>query len=148
MLNEQMSGLYWVILTASVVSGIACAAVMKPGRESVIHAVALILVAVGSFMDSRSTILTRPEQMYVSQVLASFGSGLFLPPAIAAGLGAALNRGPNYILSFTVVFLATQKVGGYLGSAMYGTSCNGGNSSIRSGWSLSLPPPIRWSRPG
>lgn len=121
MLNEQMAGLYWVILAGSIVSGIVCAAIMKPGREAVIHAVSLLFVAIGSYMDSQSTILTRPEQMYASQFLVSFASGLFLPPALAVGMGAALKRGPSYILSFIVVFLATQKIGGYLGSALYGT---------------------------
>lgn len=120
-LNEQMAGLYWVILAGSIVSGIVCAAIMKPGRASAIHAVSLLFVAIGSYMDSRSTTLTRPEQMYVSQFLVSFASGLFLPPALAVGMGAALKRGPSYILSFIVVFLATQKIGGYLGSALYGT---------------------------
>ena len=121
MLNEQMAGLYWVMVIASIASGALCAAIMKPGRESGIHAVALILIAIGSYLDSQSTILTRPEQMYLSQTLVTFASGLFLPPALAIGMGAALKRGPNYILSFLVVFLATQKVGGYLGSALYGT---------------------------
>ncbi|WP_440412778.1 MFS transporter [Neorhizobium petrolearium] len=121
MLNEQMAGLYWVILTGSIVSGIVCAAIMKPGRASAIHAVSLLFVAIGSYMDSQSTTLTRPEQMYVSQFLVSFASGLFLPPALAVGMGAALKRGPGYILSFIVVFLTTQKIGGYLGSALYGT---------------------------
>ncbi|MEQ1408256.1 MFS transporter [Neorhizobium sp. Rsf11] len=121
MLNEQMAGLYWVILAGSIVSGIVCAAIMKPGRASAIHAVSLLFVAIGSYMDSQSTTLTRPEQMYVSQFLVSFASGLFLPPALAVGMGAALKRGPSYILSFIVVFLATQKIGGYLGSALYGT---------------------------
>jgi len=121
MLNEQMAGLYWIILAGAVLSGIVCAMVMKPGRESAIHAVSLLLVAVGSYMDSQSTILTRPEQMYLSQFLVSFASGLFLPPALTIGMGAAMKRGPSYILSFIVVFLATQKIGGYLGSALYGT---------------------------
>jgi len=121
MLNEQMAGLYWVILAGAIASGVVCAMIMKPGREAMIHAAALILVAIGSYMDSRSTILTRPEQMFVSQFLVSFASGLFLPPAIAIGMGAAMKRGMNYILSFIVVFLATQKIGGYLGSALYGT---------------------------
>ncbi|MFB9948564.1 MFS transporter [Rhizobium puerariae] len=121
MLNEQMAGLYWVMAIGAVLSGIVCAAVMKPGRASAIHASALILLALGSYMDSQSTILTRPEQMYASQMLVSFASGLYLPPALAVGMSAALKRGPNYILSFLVVFLATQKIGGYLGSALYGT---------------------------
>lgn len=121
MLNAQMAGLYWVMLIAAIISGAVCALIMKPGREPFIHAVALLLLGVGSYMDSQSTTLTRPEQMYVSQALVSFASGLFLPPALAVGMGAAMKRGPNYILSFVVVFLATQKVGGYLGSALYGT---------------------------
>jgi MFS family permease len=121
MLNEQMAGLYWVMLGSAVVSGALCAMLMKPGRESLIHVIALLLLGIGSYLDSYSTILTRPEQMYLSQTLVSFSSGLFLPPAIAVGMGAAMKRGPNYILSFIVVFLATQKVGGYLGSAIYGT---------------------------
>ncbi|MCK8779840.1 MFS transporter [Rhizobium sp. NTR19] len=121
MLNEQIAGLYWVMIIGAVISGAICALIMKPGREPMIHAVALLLLAVGAYMDSQSTILTRPEQMYASQLLVSFASGLFLPPALAIGMGAALKRGPSYILSFLIVFLVTQKVGGYLGSALYGT---------------------------
>lgn len=121
MLNEQLAGLYWVILAGAIASGVVCAAIMKPGRESTIHALSLLLVAVGSYMDSQSTVLTRPEQMYLSQFMVSFAGGLFLPPALTMGLGAALKRGPSYMLSFIVVFLATQKIGGYLGSALYGT---------------------------
>nr|WP_245450572.1 MFS transporter [Neorhizobium sp. SOG26] len=121
MLNEQIAGLYWVMIIGAVISGALCALIMKPGREPMIHAVALLLLAVGAYMDSQSTILTRPEQMYASQLLVSFASGLFLPPALAIGMGAALKRGPSYILSFLIVFLVTQKVGGYLGSALYGT---------------------------
>jgi len=121
MFNEQMTGLYWCILIASVLSGFACAAVMKPGREAGIHLVALILLATGSLMDSYSTALTRPEQMYVSQSLIAFGSGLFLPPAMAVGFSAAMKRGMSYILSFFAVFLFTQKVGAFIGSALFGT---------------------------
>jgi hypothetical protein len=34
MLNEQMAGLYWVILAGVIASGVVCAVIMKPGRES------------------------------------------------------------------------------------------------------------------
>jgi MFS family permease len=119
--NEQMAGLYWAILIASVISGLLCALVMKPGREGFIHLVALILIAAGCYMDSQSTVLTRPEQMYVSQGLIAFGSGLFLPPAMAVGFAAALKKGLTYVISFIAVFLFTQKVGAFLGSGLFGT---------------------------
>ncbi|MCG8273291.1 MFS transporter [Aquamicrobium sp. NLF2-7] len=121
MVNEQMAGLYLAILAGGIVSGVVCAAVLKPGREPAIHAISLLLVALASYMDSQSTVLTRPDQMLISQFLVSFASGLFLPPALVVGMGAAMKRGPGYILSFIVVFLATQKVGAYLASAVYGT---------------------------
>jgi MFS family permease len=119
--NEQMSGLYWIILVGAVVSGLFCALVMKPGREWLIHLGALVLIAAGSFMDSHATVLTRPEQMYLSQGLVAFGSGLFLPPAMAVGFAAALKKGLPYIMSFLAVFLFTQKVGAFIGSALFGT---------------------------
>eukprot|EP00913_Durusdinium_trenchii_P004188 g3880.t1 len=119
--NEQMTGLYWAILIASVLSGLFCALVIKPGREAVIHFFALVLIATGSYMDSYSTVLTRPEQMYLSQSLIAFGSGLFLPPAMAVGFAAALKKGITYIVSFLAIFLFTQKVGAFIGSALFGT---------------------------
>lgn len=121
MFNEQMAGLYWCILIASVISGFACALVIKPGREAGIHLVALVMIAAGSLMDSYSTALTRPEQMYLSQSIIAFGSGLFLPPAMAVGFAAAMKKGMSYILSFFAIFLFTQKVGAFLGSALFGT---------------------------
>jgi hypothetical protein len=59
--------------------------------------------------------------MIVSQMLIAAGGALFLPPALAAGLMSALKNGPNYILSFIIVFLVTQSLGGLFGSALLGS---------------------------
>jgi MFS family permease len=80
-----------------------------------------VLIGAGSFMDSHATVLTRPEQMYISQAMVAFGSGLFLPPAMAVGFAAALKKGLPYIMSFLAVFMFTQKVGAFIGSALFGT---------------------------
>lgn len=119
--NDQTMTLYWIILAASVAGGLACAAVMKPGREPAIHLAALALLIVGALMDSQATNLTRPSEMYVSQALIAFAAALFLPPALLSGLMSALKNGPNYILSFIIVFLTTQSIGGLFGSAVFGT---------------------------
>ncbi len=119
--NEQMAHLYWAILIASVVSGLFCGLIMKPGREPYIHLLSLVLIAAGTLMDSYSTALTRPDQMLVSQSLIAFGSGLFLPPAMAVGFAAALKKGLTYLISFIAVFLFTQKVGAFIGSALFGS---------------------------
>ncbi|WP_229428861.1 MFS transporter [Microvirga pudoricolor] len=119
--NDQMSVLAAVILAASVAGGLACALVLKPGREPAIHVVSLLLLAASAYMDSQATNLTRPFEMYLSQGMIAFAGALFLPPAMAAGLLSALKNGPNYILSFVIVFLTTQSLGGLLGSAVLGT---------------------------
>jgi MFS family permease len=119
--NDQMDTLAWVILGSGLVAGLICAAVIKPGREPAIHIVALAFLAVGAYLDSRATNLTRPAEMYLSQGLIAAAGTLFLPPAMAVGMLSALKKGPNYILSFIVVFLATQSLGGALGSAVIGS---------------------------
>ena len=119
--NDQLTHLYGVVALATLAGGLLCAAIMKPGREPGIHMVALLLIGVGAFLDSHATNLTRPEQMYFSQALIAAGGSLFLPPAIAAGFTMALRKGPQYILSFIVVFLVTQSLGGLAGSALFGS---------------------------
>ncbi|WP_374708227.1 MFS transporter [Pseudochrobactrum sp. sp1633] len=119
--NEQSTGLYWVLIISSFMGGIACAMVIRPGREAYIYAVALVLIMTGAFMDGHANNLIRPEMMYLSQAMISFGGALFLPPAMAAGLVSALKNGPAYITSFIVIFIFTQSVGGLFGSAVFGT---------------------------
>ncbi len=118
---DQTMTLYWIILGASVLAGFVCAALMKHGWVSFIHITALLMMAAGCFLDSAITNLTRPEQLYAGQALIAAGTALFLPPAMAAGFKAALSKGPNYVVSFIVIFLFTQSIGGLMGSAAYGT---------------------------
>lgn len=121
LLNEQIAALYGVMMVSMIVAGLCCAAVMKPERGPAIHAVALVFLIVGSYMDSQATNLTRPDNMYLSQALIAAATAIFLPPAMSAGLTSALKRGPSYILNFIIVFLATQSLGGLLGTAVFGS---------------------------
>ncbi|MGY9049889.1 MAG: MFS transporter, partial [Rhodobacterales bacterium] len=119
--TSQVAPLYGLMLLSSVLGGAVCAFIIKPDREGPIHRFALVLIGMGAWMDSQSSILTRPEQMFLSQSLISFASGLFLPPALLAGLTSALKKGPNYLLSFIMIFLTTQSLGGLMGGALFNT---------------------------
>ena len=59
--------------------------------------------------------------MIFSQALIGFAGMLFLPSAMMAGLMSALAKGPQYILSFVIVFISTQSLGGVLGSGLFTT---------------------------
>nr|WP_319246997.1 MFS transporter [uncultured Celeribacter sp.] len=121
---EQMTTLFAVIVCASIVGAVACVAWLKPTREPQFHLAALVLIAVGAWMDSHATIDTRPEQMIVSQALIGFAGMLFMPPAMMAGLLSALKKGPNYILSFVIIFISTQSLGAVVGSGVFLTVIN------------------------
>jgi len=94
---------------------------MNLGYSWQIQFVALIMMATGAFMDSQLTTFTRPDQMYLSQALVAAGAALFLPPSMSVGFRAAFAKGPPYLVTFFVIFLFTQSIGGLLGTAFYGT---------------------------
>ena len=121
---SQMTTLFTVILIAGAMGALACIAWIKPGREKWFHLAALVLIFTGALMDSRSTVLTRPEQMLISQALIGCAGMLFMPPAAMMGLLSALAKGPQYLLSFIIVFLSTQSLGGVLGSGLFTTFIN------------------------
>lgn len=121
---SQLVELFTVICIATVIGGLACIAWIKPGREPQLHLIALIMIATGAWMDAQSTIDTRPEQMIISQALIAFAGMLFLPPAMMSGLMSALKKGPQYLLSFIIVFISTQSLGGMIGSGLFTTLIN------------------------
>lgn len=119
--NDQLIPLFGVIGIVTFAATAILSMIIKPQRVEIIHLTALVLIAIGSWLDMQSTTLSRPEQFYVSQALVGAASGLFLPPAMLNGFMKALARGPQYILSFLAVFLTTQSLGGLLGSSTFST---------------------------
>ncbi|BCP54483.1 MFS transporter [Kaistia sp. 32K] len=119
--NDQLIPLFTVILFATLAGYILTAMVMTKENAPALHLIALMMIATGAWMDSHVTSQTRPEQFYVSQAMIAFAGALFLPPALMAGFSKAIAGGPVFILSFLVVFLGTQSMGGILSSAVLGT---------------------------
>lgn len=122
--QDQLVPLFSVIVVSSILGGLACIPFIKAENVPRFHVVALVLIAAGAWMDSHSTIDTRPHQMMLSQAMIAAAGSLFLAPAMLRGLMSALARGPNYILSFVIVFLSTQSLGGAIGSGVFSTLIN------------------------
>jgi len=121
MQNDQLEPLFAVIGISIFVTTAVLSQIIKPQRTMTFHMVALAMIAAAAWMDAQSTVLTRPEQFFVSQALMAAASALFLPPSLVTGFGKALAKGPRYILSFMTVFIGTQTVGGMIGSAIWST---------------------------
>jgi len=120
MSSQQMHSLYLVMLLGSVVGLAASALTIDPQHLFKPVIISLAAMATGAWMDSSSTNLTRPENMYLSQFLLAFGGTFFLGPTLVQGMSGVIGN-PRNLVSFSVLFGITQSLGGLIGSAALGT---------------------------
>lgn len=118
---DQLMGLFGVILVAMIAGTAVSAFTLNMEKLNKPIAIALGLIAIGAFMDSHSTLLTRPAQLYVSQALIAFASAMFIGPALMLGVVKVLTQGKQNLISFIVMFSVLQNVGGLAGSALTGS---------------------------
>ena len=118
---DQLHGLFWVILFAMIAGTATSALTLNMAKLYKPIAIALGLIAVGAFMDSHATVLTRPMNLYLSQALLAFASALFIGPALMIGIVQVLTKAPQNLISFIVTFSVIQNVGGLAGGALVGS---------------------------
>lgn len=120
MSSQQMHTLYLMMLLGSVAGLVMSALTIDPLHLFKPLIIALAIMAVGAWMDSSSTNLTRPANMYLSQFLLAFGGTFFLGPTLVLGMSGVLAN-PRNMVSFSVLFGITQNIGGLIGSAALGS---------------------------
>lgn len=118
--NDQMQTLWLVVMLGAVAGMLASALTITPARIPGSLMLALALMALGAWMDSDATNLTRPADLYVSQFLLAFGGAFFIGPTFVSGFGAVI-AAPRNLISFSLMFTITQNLGGLLGSALVGS---------------------------
>ena len=119
--NDQLRLLFAIVLGAMLL-GIATAALtLKAERLRYQVMAAVLIVALGAWLDSHATNQTRPQELYLSQALIGFGTTLFIGPSLVFGFLRMMERGPPFFVSFIVLFSSTQNVGGLAGSALLGS---------------------------
>lgn len=119
--TEQLQPLYAVILLGLSMGIAGSAMTFSPTTALPQILLSIVLIVVASFLDLDATNLTRPHDMFLSQGLLAFASGMFLGPLLITGIGKALRNGPNYLVSFIVLFTMTQSLGGLAAPALFGT---------------------------
>jgi MFS family permease len=118
---DQLTGLFWVILAATAAGTAASALSLNMAKLNKPIAIALALIAVGAFIDSHATVLTRPVNLYFSQALLAFASAFFIGPAMLIGMTQVLTKGAQNMVSFIVIFSLGQNIGGLAGGAIVGS---------------------------
>jgi MFS family permease len=120
--NDQLHTLFGYVAMAVVLGVIVACGTMSFKSPPYRVLAASLIIAFAAFLDSHSSSITRPEQLYFSQSLIGFGTTLFIGPALAYGFLQMLRQGPTHLVSLIVVFSTTQNVGGLAGSAILGTA--------------------------
>jgi hypothetical protein len=118
--NDQMIVLFTIVLLATIAGIVVAATTTSLDHLLAPQVIALVIMALGAFIDSHSTNVTRPQQMYLSQAMMAFGGALFLGPLVVSLIGQVLAN-PGNLISFSVLFSLTQNLGGLIGSSLLGT---------------------------
>jgi MFS family permease len=118
--NDQMMMLWWVVMAGAIAGMTVSALTITPARIPAQLMFSLAVMALGAYMDSDATYLTRPSDLYLSQFLLGFGGAFFIGPTFVSGFGAVI-AAPNNLVSFAVMFSITQTLGSLLGTALVGT---------------------------
>ena len=117
---QQMHTLYVVMLAGAIAGLVVSALTINPAHLLMPLIISLALMATGSVMDSFSSNLTRPQNLYISQFLLGFGGTFFLGPTMVLGTKNVLTN-PRNLVSFSVMFGICQNLGGLIGAALLGT---------------------------
>ncbi|PUB43450.1 MFS transporter [Pseudomonas sp. GV047] len=117
---QQMHTLYVVMLAGAISGLVVSALTINPAHLLMPLVISLALMATGSVMDSFSSNLTRPQNLYISQFLLGFGGTFFLGPTMVLGTKNVLAN-PRNLVSFSVMFGICQNLGGLIGAALLGT---------------------------
>jgi len=120
--NDQLHILFSYVALAVVLGIVVACVTLSENSPRYQVLVASLFIALGAFMDSYATSITRPEQLYLSQSLIAFGTTLFIGPALVYGFLHMLRKGATHLVSLIVVFSTTQNVGGLAGSAILGSA--------------------------
>ncbi|OON62059.1 MFS transporter [Massilia sp. KIM] len=118
--NDQLQTLYAIVLAATVAGIVVSGLTVSIQHLMAPQVIALLLMALGAWLDAHATSQTRPQQMYLSQSLMAFGGTLFIGPAVISLIGTVIAN-PGNLISFSVLLGLSQNLGGLLGSAMVGT---------------------------
>ena len=116
--NEQLTGYFW-ILAGATFGGMVLSVIRLDPKDltrPVLFAVAVIGVA--AFADTRTGVMTRPQDLYATQAAIAFAAVFAMGPIMMEGMLRALAAGQSYVISFIAVFSLSQSVGGLAGISL------------------------------
>lgn len=113
--NEQLTGYYAVLAGATIAGSIFSLVRLNPRDLSRPILFAILVIAIAAFADTRTGIMSRPGDLYLTQAAIGFAAVFAMGPVMMEGMLRALAAGPAYVVSFIAVFSLSQTLGGLAG---------------------------------
>jgi MFS family permease len=120
-INDQLALLFGCVALAMLAGLVTACLTLSQKRLPFQVITAALIIALGAYLDSNATDLTRAPQLFLSQCLLGFGATLFIGPAMIYGFLRMSERGPAFFVTLAVLFSTTQNVGSLAGSALLGS---------------------------
>ncbi|MGV8928963.1 MAG: MFS transporter [Brevundimonas sp.] len=113
--NEQLTGYYAVLAGATIAGSLLSLVRLDPKDLTRPILFAILVIAMAAFADTRTGIMSRPSDLYVTQAAIGFAAVFAMGPVMMEGMLRALAAGPSYVVSFIAVFSLSQTLGGLAG---------------------------------
>lgn len=115
LVNEQLSSYFFVLAGATISGSILSILRLNPKDLTRPILFAVFIIAVAAFADTRTGIMSRPSDLYLTQAAIAFAAVFAMGPVLMEGMLRALTAGPAYVISFIAVFSLSQTLGGLAG---------------------------------
>jgi hypothetical protein len=113
--NEQLTGYFAVLAGATIAGSIVSLVRLDPRDLTRPILFAILVIAIAAFADTRTGIMSRPGDLYLTQAAIGFAAVFAMGPVMMEGMLRALAAGPAYVVSFIAVFSLSQTLGGLAG---------------------------------
>ncbi|MBH1945043.1 MFS transporter [Erythrobacter sp. YJ-T3-07] len=116
--NDQLIGYFWV-LTGATTAGMVLSVVRLDPRDLTRPVLfAILVICIAAFADTRTGVMTRPQDVYWTQAAIAFAAVFAMGPIMMEGMVRALVAGPRFVISFIAIFSLSQSIGGLAGSSL------------------------------
>ncbi len=116
--NDQLTGYFWILAGATLAGMVLSVVRLDPKDLTRPVLFAILVIGVAAFADTRTGVMTRPQDLYLTQAAIAFGTVFAMGPIILEGMLRALAAGQSYVISFIAIFSLSQSVGGLAGISL------------------------------
>lgn len=115
--NDQLHGVFLAVTVATLVGFLLMVPLVTSKAVPWVGLSALVLILIAALIDGNATVLTRPRDLYVSQVLLGLALAVFFSSAVIVGFGNVVAEGMRNLVGFVAVFSSIQPIASLAGGA-------------------------------